>query len=69
MENSKKLSSLQWELLRVYSFNPSEEELKEIKSYLGKFFANRLTQRIERSVEEKGLTEADLESWLKEEKQ
>ena len=69
MENSNKLSPLQLELLRIYSFNPTEEELQEIKSYLGKYFANRFSQRIGKSVADQGLTEVDLENWLNEENQ
>jgi hypothetical protein len=64
MGNTVKLSPLQLELLKVYSFNPSEEELLEIKSYLGKFFAKKLEKNIQAAVERKGIAESDLENWL-----
>lgn len=64
MRNTAKLSPLQLELLKVYSFNPTEEELIQIKSYLGKFFAKKLVANVDKAVEEKGITESDLENWL-----
>ena len=64
MHRTSKLSPLQLELLRVYSFNPTEEELLEIKSYLGKFFAKKLIDKVENMASRKGITEADLDKWL-----
>jgi len=69
MRNTAKLSPLQLELLKVYSFNPSEEELLEIKRYLGSFFAKRLTESVANAVKSKGITESDLENWLNGDKQ
>ena len=64
MRDTAKLSSLQLELLKVYSFNPTEEELLEIKSYLGKLFAKKLVKNVEEASSKKGITESDLENWL-----
>lgn len=64
-----KLSSLQLELLRIYSFQPTESELLEIKQMLGRFFAQRLTFLVNKAVEEKGITETDLDSWLNDDEQ
>ena len=61
---SQKLSSLQIELLKVYSFEPDEKDLKAIRSYLAKYFSKKLISRIEKSVEERNITEKDLENWL-----
>lgn len=66
---SDKLSSLQLELLRVYSFNPSENELIEIKKILAKFFADKLSMLVNKAIEIKGITEADIDNWLNDEKQ
>ena len=64
-ENSgNSLSSLQLELLKVYSFEPSEEEIKDIRTILGNYFGKKLTSNIERAVKEKGVTVADLDNWL-----
>ncbi|MEZ4771921.1 MAG: hypothetical protein R3D00_01985 [Bacteroidia bacterium] len=67
--NITKLSPLQLELLRVYSFNPTEEELHEVKKILGKFFARRLTRSVGEAIKKKGIQESDLEAWLNEENQ
>lgn len=64
MRETAKLSPLQLELLKVYSFNPTEEELLEIKSYLGKFFAKRLSENVGLAAKKRGITEEDLENWL-----
>ena len=64
-----KLSPLQVELLRTYSFQPSETELPEIKQMLGRFFAQLLTFFIDNAVTEKGIREEDLDNWLNDEQQ
>ena len=67
-ENSgNSLSSLQLELLKVYSFEPSEEEIKDIRTILGNYFGEKLTAKVERAARQKGITEVDLDKWLDEE--
>lgn len=61
------LSPLQLELLKIYSFSPTEEEMVEVKKLLAAFFANRLVKKVNEAVEEKGISESDLEDWLNEE--
>ena len=63
----QKLSSLQLELLKIYSFNPDEEDLTNIKKLLADYFAKKLVNRVDQSVQEKDVTERDLEKWLNEE--
>ncbi len=63
---AKKLSTLQLELLKIYSFNPSEEELIEIKRILGNFFADRLIRNVAMAINEKNISEDDLKNWLNE---
>jgi hypothetical protein len=50
----------------VYSFEPTEFELLEIKAMLGKYFAQRMTQAANQAVENQNITEQDLENWLNE---
>ena len=67
-ENSgSSLSSLQLELLKVYSFEPSEEEIKDIRTILGNYFGKKLTSKVGKAAKQKGITEADLDKWLDEE--
>ena len=63
---AKKLSSLQLELLKIYSFNPTQEELEQIKIILAKFFANKLTDNVQKAIEKKNISNEDLENWLNE---
>jgi len=63
---AQKLSTLQLELLKVYSFNPSEEDLLEIKQMLAQYFADKLVANVNTAIKEKNITDEDLESWLNE---
>ena len=58
------MSAIQMELLKMYAFNPSEEDLLNVKKMLANYFADKLTTKIEKAIEEKGITEQDLEMWL-----
>ncbi len=61
---STKLTSLQLELLKIYSSNPTEEELRELKNLLAKFFAQRFSEKVDKAAKEKNITNEDLDSWL-----
>ena len=69
MPPDQKLSSLQLELLKVYSFNPSEEELLEIRTMLAKYFAGKLIEKVDEKVKEKNYTAKDFDSILNEDAQ
>ncbi len=69
METADQLTSLQLELLKAYAFEPTEEELLQVKALLGRIFADRLTVRVDQTVKEKGITEDDLDHWLNDEDQ
>ena len=69
METADQLTSLQLELLKAYAFEPTEEELLQVKALLGRIFASRLTARVDQAVQEKGITEDDLDYWLNDEDQ
>ena len=66
MSREEPLSTLQLELLKVYSFNPSEEDLLVIKRMLATYFANKLVKRVDKAIENKGISGEDLEKWLNE---
>ena len=61
---ASKLSSLQLDLLKVYSFQPSEEDLLAIRQLMANYFSDKLIGTVQRTVEEKGITEGDLTRWL-----
>jgi len=63
------LTNLQLELLRIYSFNPSTEELQDVKTLLGKYFAQKFTDTVNKAVTKKMITDTDLDEWLNDENQ
>lgn len=69
MSRTAKLSPIQMELLKVYSFSPTERELRDIKAMLARYFGKRLADSAGDAAKERGITEDDLEAWLKDEAQ
>ena len=63
---SQKLSSLQLELLNVYSFEPDEKDLVAIKKLLAEYFSDKLISKVDQAVKESKITEQDLDRWLNE---
>ncbi|EHQ25372.1 hypothetical protein [Mucilaginibacter paludis] len=63
---SQKLNDLQLELLNLYSFEPKEEDLLAIKNLLAQYFSNKHQKNIQLAIDEKGITEADLDNWIDE---
>ena len=64
-----KLTALQRELLKIYSFEPTEEELLEIKELLGQYFAERLQKMADEAWEKNNWTAETMEAWLNDEHQ
>ncbi len=64
--DSQKLSSLQLELLNVYSFQPDEKDILAIRKLLAEYFSDKLTNKVDQAIAERKITEADLGSWLNE---
>lgn len=66
MEATKKLSNLQLELLKVFSFDISDEQVKEIKALLAAYFANKVTSEMDALFETNAWGEEKIEEWSKE---
>ena len=47
------MTKLQLELLKVYSFEPSEEDLIAVKRILGRYFAQRLRNEVDEAIQKK----------------
>jgi len=60
------LSNLQLEILELYSTNLTEKDLNELKTILGKFYADRAVQEADRLWDEKNLSDEIMEQWLNE---
>lgn len=63
---SQKLSALQLELLKIYSFQPKEEDLVAIKQLLAHYFSGKLQKKIKQAIESNNITGEDLDRWLNE---
>lgn len=66
MQATNGLSNVQLELLKIYSANISDEQLLEIKSLLAKYFADKVTNGVDKLFEEKGWGQEKIEEWSKE---
>jgi len=60
------LSNLQLELLKIFSFDISDEQLLEIKSILVNYFADKITNDIDQLFEDEGWGLEKIEEWSKE---
>jgi len=56
------MSNLQLELLRLYGNGVSDESLREIKEILAKYFANKVSNAMDKVCEEKKLDRREYES-------
>ena len=66
MEAARKLSNLQLELLKVFSFDISDEQVKEIKSLLVAYFAEKVSSEMDALFEANDWGEEKIEEWSKE---
>lgn len=62
----KSLTNLQLEILKLYSTNLSEDELKELKRLLAENYAKKAIKEANDVYTSNGLTDSDMESWLNE---
>ncbi len=63
---AQKLTNLQLELLKVFSFELSDEQMQEIRSLLANYFAEKATEEADRLWDEQGWTEETMEKWANE---
>lgn len=60
----KPLTNLQLELLKLYSMELSEEQLKDVQRLLANYFAKQASDEMDRLWEEQGWNEDTMEAWL-----
>jgi len=63
----KPLTNLQLELLKLYSMELSEEQLKDVRRLLANYFAKQASDEMDRLWDERGWNEETMEAWLAEE--
>jgi len=66
MNSARKLSNIQLELLKVFSFDLSEKQLKEIKDLLSKYFADNISNQMDQLFDENNWGEDQIEKWSNE---
>lgn len=58
------LTNAQVELMKLYSTNLSNQDLEELRNMLAKFYADKAIAQSNQIWDEKGLTDANMETWL-----
>ncbi|TDE18417.1 hypothetical protein [Dyadobacter psychrotolerans] len=61
-----RLSNLQMELLKLYSYNVSENELKEIQKLLANYFSKKIDTEMDLLWEDNNWSDETIESWKSE---
>ena len=64
---SQPLSNVQKELLKLYSTNLSPEELEELKTVLGKYYARKAVKSADKIWDNKKHSDETMDEWLNEE--
>jgi hypothetical protein len=60
------LNKTQLEILKLFQQEQSEEDLKEVKSLLVTYLADKVTRTADKAFDEKAYTAAIFEQWKKE---
>lgn len=66
MEARKKLTNLQLELLEVFKYELPEEQIKEIRTLLVEYFAEKVSDEVDGLFEKEGWGKEKIEEWSKE---
>ncbi len=66
MNMVKGLNKGQREILKLFSVDLSDEQLKEIKNLLSQYFADKVTEQMADLFEEKNWGEEKIEEWAEE---
>ena len=66
MQEAHRLSNLQQELLKLYSWNIAETDLRHIRHYLAKYFAQNAIDEADNIWDRKGCTNDTTDKWLSE---
>lgn len=63
---AQKLTNLQVELIKLFAFQISDNQIAEIKDLLAVYFARTATKEMDRLWEENQWDDATMEGWLNE---
>jgi hypothetical protein len=59
-----RLTPLQQELLKLYAMELKEDELREVKDLLARYFLERLQRKVTVAARKKDYTQEDFDQWL-----
>ena len=65
-QSFNRLSKLQLELLKLYPYNVSDDEVKDIKKLLAQYFSNKIDAEMNQLWEKEGWDEQTIEGWKNE---
>lgn len=66
METTRKLTNLQLEILKLFRFDISENQIKEIRALLAAYFAEKVTSDMDALFESNKWGEEKINEWSKE---
>ena len=66
MQQSRSLSNLQQELLKLYSSDIEDADLLHIKRYLARYFAEKAINEADKIWDEKKYSNDTMDKWLNE---
>lgn len=66
MEAVKGLTNLQLELLKMFSIPLEDDQLKEIKALLSRYFADKASEEMDRLWDENNWSDETMREWAQE---
>jgi hypothetical protein len=66
MVHSQKLTNLQLELVKLFSYKIAENQVLEIKQLLSNYFADKATEEMDRLWDENNWSEETMKEWSNE---
>ena len=66
MVHSQKLTNLQLELVKLFSYKIGENQVLEIKQLLSNYFADKATEEMDRLWDENNWSEETMKEWSNE---
>ena len=66
MVQAQKLTNLQLELVKLFSYKIAENQVLEIKQLLSNYFADKATEEMDRLCDENNWSEETMKEWSNE---
>ncbi len=66
METTDRLTNLQLELLKIFSFDISEDQINDIRSLLAHYFADKVTEDMDNLFKSNDWGNEKIEEWAQE---